>query len=61
MVITEWTDEMLADLCWEMMHDETFKGMERQGRPLKNIEMSIIINWEAMSAMAKRRHQKEPD
>lgn len=52
---------MLADLCWEMMHDETFKGMERQGRPLKNIEMSVIINWDAMSAMAKRRHPQKSD
>lgn len=46
MQVTYWTDEMLAERCREMSNDPTFKGMERQGRGLTQIELYIVNHWE---------------
>ncbi len=59
MQVTDWTDEMLSELCWEMAHDPTFKGMERQGRGLKNIEFTVVLNWGKFKAMADKLHERK--
>jgi len=54
MQVTEWTDEMLAELCWQMANDPTFKGIERQGRGLRQIEMLVIMHWDKFAALAEK-------